>query len=115
MVGWSLQFCKEYAFIIINQCLCCGIGTEIASWPIISRTFSANEHYFSITTNQPIVLSAMAYQPSEQDNGTPSEKEPQPVLQQYRHSTISITLNIEQCCHNILYALSEKNSWKCSS
>ena len=32
----------------------------------ISRTFSANEQYFSLTTNQPTVLSAMAYQPSEQ-------------------------------------------------
>ena len=27
-----------------------------------------NEQYFSLTTNQPTVLSAMAYQPSEQDN-----------------------------------------------
>jgi len=33
---------------------------------LISRTFSANEQYFSLTTNQPTVLSAMAYQPSEQ-------------------------------------------------
>jgi len=35
---------------------------------LISRTFSVNEHYFSLTTNQPTILSAMAYQPSEQDN-----------------------------------------------
>ena len=33
---------------------------------LISRTFSANDQYFSLTTNQPTVLSAMAYQPSEQ-------------------------------------------------
>ena len=33
---------------------------------LISRTFSANEQYFSLITNQPTVLSAMAYQPSEQ-------------------------------------------------
>jgi len=33
---------------------------------LISRTFSANEQYFSLTTNQPTVLSAMAYQLSEQ-------------------------------------------------
>ena len=33
---------------------------------LISRTFSANEQYFSISTNQPTVLSAMVYQPSEQ-------------------------------------------------
>jgi len=26
----------------------------------------ANEQYFSLTTNQPTILSAMAYQPSEQ-------------------------------------------------
>ena len=31
-----------------------------------NRTFSANEQYFSLTTNQPTVLSAMAYQPNEQ-------------------------------------------------
>jgi len=35
---------------------------------LISRTFSANEQYFSLTTNQPTVLLAMAYQPSEQGN-----------------------------------------------
>jgi len=34
----------------------------------ISRTFSANEQYFSLTINQPTVLSGMAYQPSEQGN-----------------------------------------------
>ena len=33
---------------------------------LISRTFLANEHYFSLTTNQPTVLLAMTYQPSEQ-------------------------------------------------
>ena len=32
-----------------------------------NRTFSANEQYFSLTTNQPTVLSVMAYQPSERD------------------------------------------------
>ena len=31
----------------------------------ISRTFSTYEQYFSLTTNQATVLSAMAYQPSE--------------------------------------------------
>ena len=35
---------------------------------LISRTFLANKYYFSYTTNQPTILSAMAYQPSEQDN-----------------------------------------------
>ena len=35
---------------------------------LISRTFSVNEQYFSLTTNQPTVLSAMAYQPNEQGN-----------------------------------------------
>jgi len=35
---------------------------------LISRTFSVNEQYFSLTTNQPTVLSAMAYQPSGQGN-----------------------------------------------
>jgi len=33
---------------------------------LISRTFSANEQYFSLTTNQPTILLAMTYQPSEQ-------------------------------------------------
>jgi len=33
---------------------------------LISRTFSDNEQYFFLTTNQPIVLLVMAYQPSEQ-------------------------------------------------
>ena len=28
---------------------------------LISRTFSTNEQYFSLTTNQPTVLSVMAY------------------------------------------------------
>jgi len=35
---------------------------------LISHTFSANEQYFSLTTNQSTVLSTMAYQPSEQGN-----------------------------------------------
>jgi len=38
---------------------------------LISRTFSANEQYFSLTTNQPIVPSAMTYQPSEQGKHAP--------------------------------------------
>ena len=33
---------------------------------LISRIFSANEQYFSLTTNQLSVLSAMAYEPNEQ-------------------------------------------------
>ena len=33
---------------------------------LISRIFSANEQYFSLTTNQPTVLSTIAYQPNEQ-------------------------------------------------
>ena len=32
---------------------------------LISRTFSANEQYFSLTPNQLTVLSAMAYQPNK--------------------------------------------------
>ena len=32
---------------------------------LISRTFSTNEQYFSLTTNQPTVFSVMSYQPSE--------------------------------------------------
>ena len=39
--------------------------SALFAW-LISRTFSANEQYFPLTTNQPTVLSAMAYQPSEQ-------------------------------------------------
>jgi hypothetical protein len=32
---------------------------------LISRTFLANEQYFSIKTNQRTILSAMTFQPSE--------------------------------------------------
>ena len=32
------------------------------------RTFSTNEQYFSLTPNQATLLSAMAYQPYEQDH-----------------------------------------------
>ena len=32
---------------------------------LISHTFSANEQYFSLTTNQPTILSAMSYEPSD--------------------------------------------------
>jgi len=39
--------------------------TALFAW-FISRIFSANEQYFSLITNQPTVLSAMAYQPSKQ-------------------------------------------------
>ena len=42
-------------------------ASALFAW-LISRTFLANEQYFSLTTNQPTVLSAMAYQPSEQSN-----------------------------------------------
>ena len=35
---------------------------------LINRIFLANEQYFSLTTNQPTVLSTMAYQPNEQGN-----------------------------------------------
>ena len=44
-----------------------GEGSPVA-W-LISRTFSANEQYFSLTINQPTVLSAIAYQPNEQVAG----------------------------------------------
>ena len=40
------------------------ISYALFAW--LSRTFSANEQYFSLATNQPTVLSAMTYQPSEQ-------------------------------------------------
>jgi hypothetical protein len=33
---------------------------------LMSRTFSANEQCFPLTTNQPTLLSAMAYQPRKQ-------------------------------------------------
>ena len=40
---------------------------SLFAW-LISRTFSANEQYFSLTTNQPTVFSAMTYQPNDQDS-----------------------------------------------
>jgi len=39
--------------------------SALFAW-LISRTVSANEQYFSLSINQPTLLSAMAYQPSEQ-------------------------------------------------
>jgi len=39
---------------------------------LISRIFSANEYYFSLTTNQPTILSAMAYHQNEQGNSRPT-------------------------------------------
>ena len=41
------------------------IYIALFAW-LISRIFLANEQYFSLTINQPTVLSTMAYQPSEQ-------------------------------------------------
>ena len=32
---------------------------------LINRTFSANKQYFSLTSNQPTVLSTMVYQPNK--------------------------------------------------
>ena len=47
----------------------CIAAAALFAW-LISRTFSANKHYFSLTINQPIVLSTMPSQPSEQDDGS---------------------------------------------
>ena len=41
---------------------------RLFAW-LISRIFLANEHYFFQTKNQLIVLSVIAYQPSEQGDG----------------------------------------------
>jgi len=52
-----------------NALLC---KLEVTTWTfvlfawLISRTFSANEQYFSLIINQPTVLSVIPYQPSEQ-------------------------------------------------
>jgi hypothetical protein len=43
-------------------------GLALFAW-LISRTFSVNEQYFSLTTNQRTVLSAMTFQPNEEDVG----------------------------------------------
>jgi len=53
--------------LFMNQ-ICYGGVDGLFIWFawLISRTFSANEQYFSLTINQPTVLSVMAYQPSEQ-------------------------------------------------
>jgi len=53
---------------ISSTCHIIASNTKVSAMfaSLISRTFSANEHYFSLTTNQPTVLSAMAYQASEQ-------------------------------------------------
>ena len=46
--------------------MCC-LQYSLFAW-LISCTFSANEQYFSLTTNQPTIFLAMTYQPSEQGN-----------------------------------------------
>ena len=59
---WSVSVSQTKQFFICypQDVLTC----TLFAW-FISRTFSANEHYFSLTTNRPTVFSAMAYQPSE--------------------------------------------------
>jgi len=41
------------------------VRNALFAW-LINRTFSINEQYFFLTTNQPMILLAMTYQPSEQ-------------------------------------------------
>ena len=41
--------------------------SPLFAW-FISHTFSVNEHYFSLTTNQSTVFLDMAYRPSEHGN-----------------------------------------------
>ena len=64
--SWTLTmncdvWLDRVVMLVMNGCIMYG-------WiaPCLSRIFSANEQYFSLTTNQPTVLSAMAYQPNEQ-------------------------------------------------
>ena len=45
----------------------CRMINVLFTW-LISRTFSVNEQYFSLTTNQSTVFSAMSYLRSEQGN-----------------------------------------------
>jgi len=65
----SPQFTLLHTLIVCRDLLIFhGLGIKpkaLFAW-LISRTFSTNEQYFSLTTNQPTVLSVMAYQPSEQ-------------------------------------------------
>ena len=74
-----MQFC-------VSQCAVFFFSLAFSApfaW-LISRTVSANEQYFSLTINQPTLLSAMAYQPSEQGILFPVQVQQQfkgPVLQ----------------------------------
>ena len=62
---------------------------------LISRTFSANEQYFSLTPNQPTSFSAMAYQPNKHKRTGRLHAAPIPVLTQHV-PTKAFTLN----CYN---------------
>ena len=56
--------CSEEKFKVQQCCIRTNLFALFAY--LISRTFSANEQYFSLITNQPTVLSAMPYQSNEQ-------------------------------------------------
>ena len=71
----AMHFCRvvastaECTFVYVDDLIITGTiemnqGVEgitaMFAW-LISRTFSANEQYFSLTINQPIVFLAMAY------------------------------------------------------
>jgi len=60
--------CKQSRIISLEKLetiLSCGHMNASFNW-LISRIFSVNEQYFSLTTNQSTVLSVMTYHPSEQ-------------------------------------------------
>ena len=61
----AVPMCEPSFFVKLDDAPCVAAGISLFAW-LISRTFSANEQYFSLTTNQQTILSAMAYQPSEQ-------------------------------------------------
>jgi len=72
MVSWGRirRGCRPITSSILRHILNPTTSSILRPAGLISRTFSANEQYFSLTTNPPTVPSAMAYQPSEQGIGT---------------------------------------------
>jgi len=80
---YSLSFHCLRCFLLFSNLIIAFIGFAVMlaydlkvialfAW-LISHAFSANEQYFSPTTNQSTVLSAMAYLPNEQDIVVQSE------------------------------------------
>ena len=64
-INGSLKFMNILVLIFRAATFTVNFRTDGGLVWLISRTFLANEHYFSLSPNQPTVLLAMAYQPNK--------------------------------------------------